>query len=303
MQGIRFVPANVAIDFVSKRFISYALSLLLIIGTLGSIAFQGLNYGIDFKGGILVEVKTKGPANIEKMRKNLNSLNLGEITLQEFGAPDDILIRIERQSGKDENQQIAIEKVKKKLGADVILRRVETVGPKAGKHLIDNGIMAVFWSLLAMFIYVWFRFEWQFGLSAILALLHDALAIIGFYSFFHIEFNITAIVAILITVGYSINDTVVIYDRIRENIRKFKVTDIKVLINRSINETLSRTILTSGTTLLALSSLYFFGGEIISAYILPIIIGISIGTYSSIFLAAPLILLLPNIRKRKKTAD
>jgi len=300
MQGIRFVPADVAIDFVGKRFFAYIFSALIVIGTLLSVAWQGLNYGIDFKGGILVEIKTHGPAKIEKMRKELGSLGLGEITLQEFGSPDNILIRIERQSGADENQQIAIKKVKEKLGPDVILRRVETVGPKAGKHLIDNGLMAVFWSLLAMFVYVWFRFEWQFGLSAILALLHDALAIIGFYSFFHIEFNITAIVAILITVGYSINDTVVIYDRIRENIRKFKVTDLKVLINRSVNETLSRTILTSGTTLLALFSLYFFGGEIIAAYVLPIIVGVAIGTYSSIFLAAPLILLLPSIRKNSK---
>ncbi len=299
MRGIRFVPKNVAIDFIRKRFITYTLSALIIFSTFASVFWHGLNYGIDFKGGILIEVKTQGPANLEKMRKDITSLGLGEIGLQEFGAPDDILINIERQSGEDQNQQKAVQKVKNKLGKTVTFRRLETVGPKAGKDLINNGIMAVLWSLVAMFIYVWFRFEWQFALCAIFALIHDALAIIGFYSWFQVEFNITAIVAILITVGYSINDTVVVYDRIRENMRKFKVTDIKVLLNKSINETLSRTTLTSGTTLIALFSLYFFGGEIIASYTLPIIVGVVVGTYSSIFLAAPLLLLLPSTRRGK----
>ncbi len=302
MRGLQLISPETSIDFVGKRFITYTLSCLILLATIASVFWQGLNYGIDFKGGILLEVKTPGPANLEALRKDLSTLSLGEVSLQDFGAPDDILIRVERQPGDDEGQQAAVKKIQNKLGDGVILRRVETVGPKVGQDLINNGILAVFWSLVAMFIYVWFRFEWQFALCSIAALFHDALAIVGFYGIFQLEFNTTAIVAILITVGYSINDTVVVYDRIRENLRKYKVTDLNILINRSINTTLSRTVLTSGTTLLSLAALYFFGGEIIATYTLPIIVGVIVGTYSSIFLAAPLVLILPSVRDNAKKA-
>jgi preprotein translocase subunit SecF len=224
------------------------------------------------------------------MRTDLSSLNLGNVALQEFGSPQDILIRVEQQ-GNDSNSQLqAIERIKETLEADTEYRRTETVGPTVGAEMVSNSIQAILWALVAMLIYIWLRFEWQFGLCAILALAHDAAAILGLYSVFGLEFNLTAIVAILITIGYSINDTVVIYDRVRENLRKFKKMELGTVLNLSINETLGRTILTSSSTLLALFALYYWGGEVIANYSLPILVGVAVGTYSSIFLAAPLLL-------------
>ena len=212
------------------------------------------------------------------------------MALQEFGSAQDILIRVEQQSGDEKDQLKAIERIKETLDADTEYRRIETVGPTVGSEMVSNSIQAILWALVAMLIYIWLRFEWQFGLCAILALMHDALSILGLYSLFGLEFNLTAIVAILITIGYSINDTVVIYDRVRENLRKFKKMELSAVLNLSINETLGRTILTSSSTLLALFALYYFGGEVIANYSLPILVGVAVGTYSSIFLAAPLLL-------------
>ena len=302
MHGIQFVSPNTSIDFIGKRFITFVVSLVIILGSLGAVLFNGLNYGIDFRGGILMEVQTEGPADIASLRSKLGDLGLGDVSLQEFGTPRDVLIRVERQPGGEEVQAETVVKVKQKLGSGIDFRRVESVGPTVGAELIQNGIQAVLWAMVAMLIYVWFRFEWQFAVCGILSLLHDAISIIGLYGLTRIEFNTTAIVAVLITVGYSINDTVVVYDRIRENLRKYKAMDIKELINKSINETLSRSVLTSFTTLLALGALYFFGGEVISTYSLPIIVGISVGTYSSICLAAPLLLVfnIKTIRDQAK---
>lgn len=288
--GLRIIPYNTNYDFVGKKNIVFSILITVALACLGSLFFQGFNYGIDFKGGLLLEIRTHEAADISKLRSDMSGIVTGEVTLQEFGAPNDVLIRIERQPGGEEEQLAALEKIKSKLGTSVDYRRVETVGPKVSEDLIRNGIYAVLWSLIAMLVYVWFRFEWQFGVCSLVTLAHDALIVLGLFSIFHLEFNESAIIAILITITYSINDTVVIYDRIRENLRKFKKMPMSELINRSINETLSRTILTSTTTLLSLLGLYFFGGPVIASFSLPIIIGILAGTVSSITVSAPLLL-------------
>lgn len=298
MRGFQLIPYNTKIDIVGKRFFSFTLSMILVIATVGGFMTKGLNYGIDFKGGLLLEVRTPQPADLPKMRADVDELGLGEVALQEFGSNQDILIKVERQPGGEEAQLKAIEKLKATLGTSVEYRRVETVGPKVGAELINNSLQAIGFSLLAMLIYIWFRFEWQFGACAVIALTHDCIGILGLFTFFPLEFNETAIIAVLITAVYSINDTVVIYDRIRENLRKYKKMDLKDLINLSLNETLSRTVLTATTTLLALFALYFFGGKVISSFSLPIICGIAIGMYSSVALASPLLLYL-NIRRDK----
>lgn len=299
-----FVPHNTNIDFIGKRYIAYAFTCLLIFATFFMFLTQGLNYGVDFKGGLVIEIRTPEPADLSTLRSDLHGIVHGEVTLQEFGSNRDILIRVERQPGGDEAQVKALDTIKSTLGTNVEYRRVETVGPKVSEDLVKNGFLAVIGSLIAMLLYVWFRFEWQFGVCAFLSLVHDAIAILGLYSIFRIEFNETAITAILITVTYSINDTVVVYDRIRENMRKFKKMPMAELINRSLNETLSRTILTVCTTLIALVALYFFGGPVIAAFSLPIIVGIVIGTFSSLFVSAPLLLMMHvrDISKKEVTA-
>jgi preprotein translocase subunit SecF len=288
--GLQIIPYDTNYDFVAKKNFVFGVLIAIAVLCLGSIFIQGFNYGIDFKGGLLLEIRTHEPADIAKLRGDLSGLVHGEVTLQEFGNPNDVLIRVERQPGGDDAQLMSLNKIKEKLGTSVDYRRVETVGPKVSADLIRNGIYAVLWALVAMLIYIWFRFEWQFGVCSFITLAHDSLIVLGLFSLFQLEFNESTIIAVLITVTYSINDTVVIYDRIRENLRKFKKMPIGELINRSINETLSRTILTSTTTLLALFGLYFFGGPVIAAFSLPIIVGITAGTISSITVSAPLLM-------------
>jgi len=288
--GLQIIPYNTTYDIIAKKNIIFSILITIALLCLGSIFLQGFNYGIDFKGGLLLEIRTHEVANLSQLRSDLSGIVQGEVTLQEFGSSNDVLIRVERQPGGDEDQLAALGKVKEKLGQNVDYRRVETVGPKVSADLIRNGIYAIIWSLVAMLIYIWFRFEWQFGVCSLMTLAHDALIVLGLFSIFQLEFNENAIIAVLITVTYSINDTVVIYDRIRENLRKFKKMPLGALINLSINETLSRTILTSTTTLLALCGLYFFGGPVIAAFSLPIIAGITAGTISSITVSAPLLM-------------
>lgn len=288
--GLQLIPYNTSYDFVAKKNIVFGILIAITILCLGSVFIKGFNYGIDFKGGLLLEIRTKDPTDIAKLRSDLHDVVHGEVTLQEFGAPNDVLIRVERQPGGDEAQLVGLSKIKEKLGPNVDYRRVETVGPKVSEDLIRNGTYAVLWALVAMLAYIWFRFEWQFGICSVLTLAHDSIIVLGLFSLFQLEFNETAIIAVLITVTYSINDTVVIYDRIRENLRKYKKTPLGDLINRSINETLSRTVLTSTVTLLSLLGLYFFGGPVIAAFSLPIIVGITAGTISSITVSAPLLL-------------
>lgn len=306
MRGIRFIPDNTKINFVKLRFITFAISALMVIATAGGFFTKGINYGIDFSGGTSILIKTPEKADLEGLRETIGALNLGDVSLQEFGSDKDIRIRIEQQKegngmNANEAQNAAVKKVKDALDESITVSAVESVGPTVGEELIESGIWAVLCALIAMAIYIWLRFEWQFGICALLALTHDCVSIMALYVFTALEFNLDAIVAILITAGYSINDTVVVYDRIRENLRKYKAMSIPELLNRSINETLSRTVLTSGTTLMALLALYYFGGQVIANYSLPIICGVAVGTYSSICIAAPLLLIFKlKVRKEKK---
>jgi preprotein translocase SecF subunit len=284
---IRRIPN---IDFMGLHKIGFAFSALLTIGSILLFLVQGLNYGIDFAGGIIIEARTsQGPADLASMRAKLDGLGIGEVSLQGFGSPDDVLIRVPRQPGPDAAQEQAVQTVKSALGDNIDYRRTDVVGPTVGHELVFKGVMATIAALFAIAAYVWFRFEWQFGVGAMLSTLHDTITTVGLFSLLQIEFNLTTLAAILTIAGYSINDTVVIYDRIRETMRKFKSLDFKQLINKSLNETLSRTILTVSTTALAVLSLFLFGGEVLKGFSIAMLWGIVIGTYSSLFIAAPLL--------------
>ena len=298
IRGLQLVPNNTNLDFSGKRYITYALALMIVIGSLGSLVFKQLNLGIDFKGGLLIEIRTPEKADIASLRSKLNNLDLGDVKLQDFGTDQDILIRVEKQEGGEKAQGQALKKIKEALDDDVEYRRIETVGGKVSDTLIQNGIWAICFAMIGMLVYIWIRFEWQYGVCGILALVHDAIAVMGFYAISGFEFNETAFAALLTTIGYSINDTVVIYDRMREYLRKYKTTPILELINMSINSTLSRTVFTSGSTLLALFALYFFGGPVIENFSMPIIVGVIAGTFSSICLSLNLLLFF-DLRKKK----
>ena len=289
MRLVSLIPVGTRIDFMRRRKLAAAASIGLALASALLFLVQGLNYGIDFRGGILLEVRAQGPARIADLRSDLSGLDLGEIELQEFGQETDILIRIEKQPGGETAQLRAVETVKEALGRDIEYRRVEFVGPKVGGELIEAGVTAVLLALAAMLVYIWFRFEWQFGVGAVIALLHDVVLTIGVFSLLGLEFNLSTVAAILTIAGYSINDTVVVYDRVRENLRKYKTLALDALLNLSINETLSRTVLTSVTTLLALLTLFFFGGQVIKGFSFAMIWGVVVGTYSSIWIAVPLL--------------
>ena len=293
MKLLRIVPSDTNIQFINKRFIAMVLSAFLVAASLGLYVSKGLNLGIDFLGGIMLEVKTKGTANIGDLRSRVGSLGLGDVSLQEFGEPDVVMIRLQRQEGGDNAQQVAVGKVKAALGDTVAeYRRTELVGPTVGAELQESAFLAVLAAIGAILVYVWFRFEWQFGVGAIVALAHDVLTTIGLFALFALDFNLSTVAALLTIAGYSINDTVVVFDRVRENMRKFKKMPLAELFNRSINETLSRTVNTSLTTMLALFALFLFGGEVIRGFTVAMMWGIFIGTYSSIALAVPLLLYL-----------
>lgn len=296
MRTLRLIPDGLDFPFLSWRRMAFVCSLALIGLSIILFIIRGLNYGIDFRGGILIEVKTPGVAQVSSMRDSLSTLGLGEVALQEFGAPDDILIRVERQDGDEKAQLQAVSVVKSRLeedfGTGLDYRRTEFVGPKVGRELISAGIKAVISALLAMMVYIWFRFEWQFSLGAVAALLHDVVLTVGMFALTGLEFNLATVAAILLIVGYSLNDTVVVYDRVRENLRKYKKLALVNVLNRSINDTLSRTLMTSITTMLALLSLYVLGGSVIADFSLAMIWGVLVGTYSSIFIAAPTLIFL-----------
>ncbi len=254
MRSFRLIPDDTRIQFVRYRYWAYAFSGALVLLTLILVPTKGLNFGIDFQGGILIEVGMPGPADLAAMRETLGGLGLGEIALQEFGGPENVLIRIERQEGGEAGQLAAVEQVKaalaERFGDDIDYRRVEFVGPKVSEDLLWAGTQATVYALIAILAYVWFRFEWQFAVGAVVALIHDAATTLGLFALFGLEFNLTTIAAILTIIGYSVNDTVVIYDRIRENLRRYKNMPLPELIDRSVNETLARTIMTSATVLL-----------------------------------------------------
>ena len=295
MRGFNLIPTGINIRFISRRKMFFVFSGLLVAISIGLFTIKGLNFGIDFQGGIMLDVRTPSVADIGAMRGKLSKLGLGEVSLQEFGQPDDVLIRIQRQEGGEAAQQAAVAKVKEALGAKVEYRRTEFVGPKVSEELFWDGVMAVTFAILAILVYIWFRFEWQFGIGAVIALIHDVLSTIGLFALLGLEFNLSTVAAILTIAGYSINDTVVVYDRVRENLRRFKKMALPELLDNSINQTLSRTVMTSVTTLLALLALYFLGGEVLRDFSFAMIWGVIIGTYSSICLAVPVLLYL-NIR-------
>ena len=269
------------------------LSGILIIASLVFLVFKGLNFGVDFKGGTLIELRTdKSSANITKIRDSFNQMNLGDVSVKNFGNETDFVIKFEKQNSNDPQ---FIEEIKTKLSnsiGTVDFRRVENVGPKVSAELLRSGVIAIALSLAAMLLYIWIRFEWQFSLGAILALFHDVIITLGVFSVFSLEINLSIVAAVLTIVGYSMNDTVVIFDRVRENLRKYADVKIFELTNISINETLSRTIITSVTTLLALLSIFIFGGEILKGFSLAMILGVIFGTYSSIYIANPVLVSL-----------
>ena len=301
MKPILNISQNFNFNFFSIRNFSFVFSIILILLSIVFVIKKNLNFGIDFIGGIMIDAKFTSPPDLDILRADINNLSLGNYEIQEFGTPDNILIKIEKQPGDESKQLEAIKKVKEILPENVDYRRIEYVGPKVGKELKVMGFKAVFFSLLAMFIYIWFRFDgWQFGLGAVIAVIHDVITTVGFFAITQIEFNLASIAAILTIAGYSINDTVVVFDRIRENITKVNDLSFIKLLNKSINETLSRTIMTSLTTLIALMALIVLGGQVISGFIIAMIWGVLIGTYSSIFIAASLISLLGYKSKNNK---
>ncbi|MBS70214.1 MAG: protein translocase subunit SecF [Rhodobiaceae bacterium] len=297
MKPIKIVKLDTSINFLSKTKLFVSLSLIFIIASIFLLFSRGLNFGIDFNGGTLIEVqKISGNADVSEMRVRLGQLDLGNIQLQEFGKKTDLLIRVEQLSDEEGAQQAIIAKISEVVVVDYEIRRIEVVGPKVSAELIKKGIIAVISAVISVLIYIWFRFEWQFGIGAICALVHDIIITIGVFSLLQLEFNLSIIAALLTIVGYSLNDTVVIYDRIREELRKYKKMPIMELINQALNLTLSRTLMTSITTLLALFSLYLFGGEVIKGFTFAMIWGVLIGTYSSIFIASPILIGL-NIKR------
>ena len=292
---------NFNINFFSVRKIALLLSIFLIFFSFFSFTKKNLNLGIDFIGGIMIDAKFENSPDLNLLRNDIDSLSLGNFEIQEFGTSDNILIKLEKQEGDEDAQQLAIDKIKNILPPNVDYRRIEYVGPKVGKELQLMGLKAIIFSLIAMFVYIWFRFDgWQFGLGAIIAVVHDVFTTIGFFALTQIEFNLASIAAILTIAGYSINDTVVVFDRIRENINKFDNFEFSKLLNKSVNETLARTLMTSITTLIALLSLAILGGDVIRGFIVAMLWGVIIGTYSSIFIASPLIALLGYNAKRSK---
>lgn len=300
MKPIRLVPENTDIDFARLRFFGLLVSAILILGTAVALVWPGLNLGIDFKGGILMEIRAEQPIDVGQLRGNLNGLGLGEVQIQQFGSPNDALVRIGQQTGGDAAQNEAVQQVRAALGEGYEYRRVELVGPRVGGELMRDGIIATALALLAIAAYVAFRFEWQFGVSALLATFHDVFVTLGLFCVLQLEFDLTAVAALLTLAGYSINDTVVVFDRMREQMRKHKSADLKTIINMSVNQTLGRTILTSGTTLLAILPLLMFGGSALANFTIALFWGILVGTFSSVYVAGALLLYLPQIRRGDK---
>lgn len=298
--SLSLFPHKPTFDFMGKRWLGFIVSIALTIASIALVVKEGLNLGIDFTGGILMEIHTEEATDLGKLRDSLGHQGFGEISLQNIGdvkAGNDVMIRI--QVSENDNQSVIVNKVKTILGEQITgkidYRKIDYVGPTVGQELIESGVYAVLSAFACIMLYVWFRFEWQYSIGAILALIHDSIMILGFFALTRLEFGLTAVAAILTIVGYSINDSVVIYDRIRENMRRFKKMPIFDLLNSSINDTLSRTVLTATTTLLASIALLIFGGEVIRSFSAAMVFGVIIGTYSSIFISAPTLIYL-NLR-------
>ena len=294
MRLLRIVPDDTKFDFIRFRRVSFPISAALSILAIFLYFFHGLNFGIDFRGGTLMEVQAKsGAADLAQMRSTLAGLNLGEFQLQQFGGPSEVLIRIAQQPGGETEQQAAVEKVRQALGDTVDYRRVEVVGPRVSGELLYKGILGMFAAIGAILLYLWFRFEWQFALGAMIANVHDIVLTLGFMSVTQIDFDLTSIAALLTILGYSLNDTVVIYDRIREMLRRYKKMPMPELLNVSINSTLSRSVITHVTVAMSLLALLLFGGQAIHSFTATMMFGVVlVGTYTSVFIAAPILIYL-----------
>ncbi len=305
MRLLRIVPDDTRFDFMRFRRVSFPISAVMSILAISLYFFHGLNFGIDFVGGTLFEVQTKvGDADLAKMRSTIDSLNLGEAQLQQFGAPNDVLIRIPQQPGGEDAQQAAVQKVRNALGDEVEYRRVEVVGGRVSNEQMAKGTIGLVLAIFAILIYLWFRFEWQFALGAMIANVHDLVLTVGFMSLTQIDFDLTSIAALLTILGYSLNDTVVIYDRIREMLRRYKKMPMADLLNISVNATLSRSIITHVTVTLALLALLLFGGEAIHSFTATMMFGVVlVGTYTSVFIAAPVLIYLGVGTSRIATQD
>ncbi|MCA0432452.1 MAG: protein translocase subunit SecF [Proteobacteria bacterium] len=298
---IRFIPDGTKLPFMRWSRFGFFFSGILCLSSVLLFIVMGLNYGVDFKGGTVMTIRTPVAAEINQLRETLSALNIGDVEVQEYGSPNDVLIRVEAQEGGEAAEREAQEKVRGALDPKIEYLSIESVGPKVSGELTQQAILAVTVALLGVLIYLTARFEWQFAVGAIISLLHDTLLTIGLFSLFKLEFNLSIIAAILTIIGYSLNDTVVIYDRIREYLRKFKSMGLVDLIDLSMNSVLPRTLLTSVCTLIALTALYIFGGEVIRGFTFAMIWGVFVGTYSSIFVAAPVLILLGT--KRDWTAE
>ncbi|CAK0766812.1 Protein translocase subunit SecF [Azospirillaceae bacterium] len=302
MFRLRLVPDDTRVPFMRGRFAGLIMSALLSVTSLILYFYPGLNYGIDFRGGIVIEARTSKPADFPALRSMFGAVGLGQVALQEFGSPHDVLVRLERPTGDESAQQKIVNKVREvfdKADSGTQIRRVEAVGASVSAELFANGMLALALAMLAMLGYIWFRFEWQFGIGAVITLLLDVTKTVGFYVITNFQFNLTAVAAILTIMGYSINDKVVVYDRVRENLRIYKKMPLRELIDLSINETLNRTLGTSMATFLSVLPLALFGGEALEEFAITILFGIVIGTSSSIFIAAPILLFLGENRLRR----
>jgi preprotein translocase subunit SecF len=291
---LKLIPDNLKIDFMGKRWIAFSFSIILTIATIGLLCTKGLNFGIDFTGGILIDAKFQEAPELAKMRTLLKESNIGEVSLQSFGKENNVLIRIGQTSGDEQERAKVVNQVKQVLeqnfGSNIEYRKVDYVGPKVGNELIKSGALALVLTLGAIMLYIWLRFEWQYGVAGIVALIHDAVLTLGFLSLTQLDFDLSTIAAILTIIGYSINDSVVIFDRIRENMRKFKKMGLTELLNLSVNETMARTIMTSTTTLVSVLALVLVGGEVVRSFSLAVLFGIAVGTYSSIYIGSPVLI-------------
>jgi preprotein translocase SecF subunit len=298
---VKLIPDDTKFDFVANRFIGFGIDGVLVIATIASLWLQGLNLGIDFTGGVIVEARHEEPINVGQLRESVNTLGFGEVTIQSFGADNTVLIRVQPSAQTEGHEQEVADAIKGGLGAGFTIDRIEAVGPKVSGELFQSGVIATVLAVIMVATYVAFRFEWQFGIAALLATGHDVLMAVGMFSVLQIDFNLTSIAALLLVAGYSINDTVVIFDRIRENRRKHKKMNLGVLINLSTNQTLRRTFLTSFTTSLSVLPLLLFGGGALFGFAAAILWGIVVGTYSSVFVASCLLLYMPPLRAGAQT--
>ena len=295
MRLLKLVPDNTNFPFLRWRNVAIGLSILMILGSIALVAVRGLNFGVDFSGGLMMEVRFDKAAQVDDLRKTVNAVGVGAASIQTFGDPNTVSIRLPLPPGDDAAVQAAVKRVQTAISAtnpDAQFRRVETVSGKVSGELVGQGAYAILFAMLGISIYIWFRFEWQFGVGALFALVHDVALTIGFFALTQMEFDLNIVAAVLTIIGYSLNDTIVVYDRVRENLRKYRKMGIEEILDLSINETLPRTIVTSLTMVIALGTLVVFGGTVLFGFSVAMLLGIVIGTYSSIFIGAPILIWL-----------